>query len=75
MRGGVTRLEIQRQEMCKTCKGRGDARAAVVECPECHGTGQVTQMGGRMKFNIQCPRCGGTGRCRTRARRAMARAW
>ena len=32
------------------------------ECPECHGTGQVTQMGGRMKFNIQCPRCGGTGK-------------
>ena len=31
-------------------------------CPECNGTGQVTQMGGRMKFNIQCLRCGGTGR-------------
>ena len=24
--------------------------------------GQVTQMGGRMKFNIQCPQCGGTGK-------------
>ena len=24
--------------------------------------GKVTQMGGRMKFNIQCPRCGGTGK-------------
>jgi molecular chaperone DnaJ len=33
-----------------------------MECPECHGSGQVTQMGGRMKFNIQCPRCGGTGK-------------
>ena len=31
-------------------------------CPECHGSGQVTQMGGRMKFNIQCPRCGGSGK-------------
>ena len=31
-------------------------------CPECNGTGQVTQMGGRMKFNIPCPRCNGTGR-------------
>ena len=31
-------------------------------CPECKGTGQVTQMGGRMKFNIPCPRCNGTGR-------------
>jgi len=33
-----------------------------MQCPECSGTGQVTQMGGRMKFNIPCPRCGGTGR-------------
>ena len=32
-----------------------------MQCPECNGTGQVTQMGGRMKFNIPCPRCNGTG--------------
>jgi molecular chaperone DnaJ len=35
---------------------------AVISCPECHGTGQVTQMSGRMKFNVQCPRCGGSGK-------------
>ena len=61
VRGGVTRLEIQRQEICPTCKGKSTTGGSV-ECPECHGTGQVTQMGGRMKFNIQCPRCGGTGK-------------
>jgi len=61
IRGGVTRLEIQRQEVCPTCKGQSTSGGAV-ECPECHGSGQVTQMGGRMKFNIQCPRCQGTGR-------------
>jgi molecular chaperone DnaJ len=33
-----------------------------IQCPECNGTGQVTQMGGRMKFNITCPGCNGTGR-------------
>jgi len=60
IRGGVTRLEIQRQEVCPTCKGKSTTGGAI-ECPECHGTGQVTQMGGRMKFNIQCPRCGGSG--------------
>ena len=60
IRGGVTRLEIQRQEMCPTCKGKSTTGGAM-ECPECHGSGQVTQMGGRMKFNIQCPRCGGSG--------------
>ena len=59
--GGVTRLEIQRQEQCPTCKGRA-VTGKSVECPECHGTGHVEQMGGRMKFNVQCPRCGGTGK-------------
>ena len=60
VRGGVTRLEIQRQETCPSCKGKSVTGGAI-ECPECQGTGQVTQMGGRMKFNIQCPRCGGAG--------------
>jgi molecular chaperone DnaJ len=61
IRGGVTRLEIHRQEQCPTCKGKA-VLGGSMECPECHGSGQVTQMGGRMKFNIQCPRCGGTGK-------------
>jgi len=61
IRGGVTRLEIQRQSACPTCKGTG-AVGKPMECPECHGTGQVQQTGGRMKFNIQCPRCGGSGK-------------
>jgi molecular chaperone DnaJ len=68
IRGGVTRLEIQRQEQCPTCKGRA-VTGGSIPCPECEGTGQVTQMGGRMKFSIQCPRCGGAGKvqnaCRT----------
>jgi len=61
IRGGTARLEIQRQEICSTCHGHGTT-GGTQTCPECHGTGQVTQMGGRMKFNIQCPRCGGTGK-------------
>lgn len=61
IRGGVTRLEIQRQEQCPTCKGRA-VTGKDMECPECHGSGKVTQMGGRMKFEIQCPRCGGSGK-------------
>jgi len=61
IRGGTTRLQIQRQETCATCKGRGTTGGSQT-CPECHGSGQVTQMGGRMKFNIQCPRCGGSGK-------------
>jgi molecular chaperone DnaJ len=61
IRGGTTRLQIQRQEICPTCKGKATMGGSH-NCPECHGTGQVTQMGGRMKFNIQCPRCGGSGK-------------
>jgi molecular chaperone DnaJ len=60
IRGGVVKVPITRQVVCPTCKGKATGGGG--ECPECHGTGQVTQMGGRMKFNIQCPLCGGTGR-------------
>jgi molecular chaperone DnaJ len=59
--GGVTRLQITHQEVCPACKGHTSAGGSMT-CPECHGSGQVTQMGGRMKFNIQCPRCGGSGK-------------
>jgi molecular chaperone DnaJ len=61
VKGGSVKLEIQRQEACPTCKGKSTTGGSI-ECPECHGSGQVTQMGGRMKFNIQCPKCGGTGK-------------
>lgn len=61
VRGGTVRLQIMRQEVCTTCKGRGSTGTPAT-CPECHGTGQVQQMGGRMKFNVQCPRCGGSGK-------------
>ncbi|MHB1020932.1 MAG: DnaJ C-terminal domain-containing protein [Acidobacteriaceae bacterium] len=68
IRGGTARVQITRQEICPTCHGKSTT-GGTVECPECNGTGQVTQMGGRMKFNIQCPQCGGTGKvhnaCRT----------
>ncbi len=61
VRGGTARLQIMRQEVCPTCHGQPSASGGSIPCPECNGTGQVTQMGGRMKFSIQCPRCGGSG--------------
>jgi molecular chaperone DnaJ len=60
IRGGVAKLQVVRQEVCPSCKGKPSGGGGA--CPECQGTGQVTQMGGRMKFKIACPRCGGTGR-------------
>ncbi|HTA78922.1 MAG TPA: J domain-containing protein [Terracidiphilus sp.] len=61
IRGGPARLQIHRQEICPTCHGQAHTGGPMT-CPECNGSGQVTQMGGRMKFNIPCPRCNGTGR-------------
>jgi molecular chaperone DnaJ len=63
IRGGVARIQVVRQEVCTTCKGKPSAGGG--PCPECQGTGQVTQMGGRMKFKIACPRCGGSGKLET----------
>jgi molecular chaperone DnaJ len=61
IRGGQARIQINRQEICPTCHGQAST-GGPMQCPECNGTGHVTQMGGRMKFNIPCPRCSGTGR-------------
>jgi len=61
IRGGVMRLNITRQEVCAQCHGSGVLEAPG-KCPECNGTGQITQTGGRMKFNVQCPRCHGSGK-------------
>jgi molecular chaperone DnaJ len=61
IRGGNARIQVNRQETCPTCHGQAHTGGPMT-CPECNGTGQVTQMGGRMKFNIPCPRCGGSGR-------------
>jgi molecular chaperone DnaJ len=62
IRGTQVRLNISRQETCETCHGTGSAGKNVAVCPECDGTGTVTQMAGAMKFNLTCPRCGGSGR-------------
>jgi molecular chaperone DnaJ len=61
IRGGVMRLNVTRQDVCANCHGLGYIEAPG-KCPECNGTGQVTQTGGRMKFNVPCPRCQGTGK-------------
>ena len=61
IRGGVMRLNITRRETCQPCHGNGFVEASG-NCPECGGKGQVTQTGGRMKFNVTCPRCHGTGK-------------
>jgi molecular chaperone DnaJ len=61
IRGGVMKLNITRRDTCHTCRGNGHIEASG-NCPDCGGKGQVTQTGGRMKFNVPCSRCHGTGK-------------
>ena len=62
IRGTQIRLNITRYDVCATCHGSGTAGAGEVTCPQCKGTGNVTQMAGAMKFNLTCPRCNGSGK-------------
>src|SRR2546427_6795729 len=62
IRGTQTRLNITRHEVCGTCRGTGEAPGTAVTCPQCNGSGSVSQMAGAMKFNLTCPRCGGKGK-------------
>jgi len=64
IRGTQVRLNVARQETCETCNGSGSVGGASTVCPECDGTGNVTQMAGAMKFSLTCPRCDGKGRLR-----------
>jgi molecular chaperone DnaJ len=60
IRGSVMRLNISRLDTCSNCHGSGVVGTPTT-CPQCKGTGQLTQSSGGMKFNVPCPRCGGTG--------------
>src|SRR3954463_7056326 len=64
IKGTQTRLNITRYEIWAPCHGSGSSGAGEVNCPQCKGTGNVSQMAGAMKFNLTCPRCGGSGKLR-----------
>ena len=64
IRGTVTRLHVPRHQTCRACGGSGTAggSTAAAICPECGGSGQLTQAAGTMRFQVSCSRCRGTGR-------------
>jgi molecular chaperone DnaJ len=66
IKGTQVRLNITRYDLCGTCHGSGSGMPGTGEatCPQCKGSGNVSQMAGAMKFNLTCPRCGGTGKLR-----------
>jgi molecular chaperone DnaJ len=64
IRGTQVRLNITRQDACEVCGGSGRRGGRTTVCPECNGSGNVSQMAGAMRFSLTCPRCGGQGRLR-----------
>jgi molecular chaperone DnaJ len=64
IKGTQIPLNITRYEVCGTCHGTGSAGGGEAVCPQCKGSGNVTQMAGAMRFNLTCPRCGGSGHLR-----------
>jgi molecular chaperone DnaJ len=68
MRGTVKKLSFTRLDVCNVCHGTGVAPGDEKVCPTCGGSGQVTQVSGKMRFQITCSRCGGTGKLRTACR-------
>jgi molecular chaperone DnaJ len=66
IKGTQVRLNIARQEICSVCHGSGAQSGANTVCPECNGSGNVTQVAGAMRFSLTCPRCDGSGRLRNK---------
>jgi len=68
MKGTVKKLSFTRLDVCNVCHGAGVAPGDEKTCPTCGGSGQVTQVSGKMRFQITCSRCGGSGKLRTLCR-------
>ncbi len=63
LQGVSTKVEVQRAEQCKTCKGSGASPGTSVStCPVCNGSGRVSQGQGMFAFSRTCHRCNGTGK-------------
>lgn len=62
IQGAQKKIEITRYDKCGMCNGTGGNDSGTASCPQCDGTGNVSQMAGNMKFNLTCPRCNGKGR-------------
>jgi len=65
MHGAVKKLTFTRLDVCNVCHGSGMEPGDEKVCPTCNGSGQVTQVSGKMRFQVTCSRCGGSGRLRT----------
>ena len=68
MRVTVKKLSFTRLDTCNVCHGSGNAPGDEKVCPSCGGSGHVTQVSGKMRFQVACARCGGSGHLRSLCR-------
>ena len=62
-RGCEKSCEINRNEVCETCKGNGAKPGTKpTTCAACQGTGQIRSSSGWMTTVRTCPSCGGSGK-------------
>lgn len=61
--GASHEIEIEKEEQCVHCGG-GGAKAGTlpINCPKCHGTGQITHGQSFFIVSTTCAYCGGRGR-------------
>ncbi|MBL8211598.1 MAG: molecular chaperone DnaJ [Bryobacterales bacterium] len=64
IKGTQVRLTINRYDTCAACGGSGSSGGMTTSCPQCNGSGNVTQMAGAMRFSLTCPKCNGSGKLR-----------
>jgi molecular chaperone DnaJ len=62
VRGASRTISVPLTAPCEACGGSGAAPGGtVVQCPDCAGSGMVTEESGGYFFQRTCGRCGGTG--------------
>ena len=62
LRGITTRIPVEIETACATCKGSGaEPGTTPIVCPECRGRGVVSESQGLFALSQPCPRCNGNG--------------
>ncbi|MDD5669432.1 MAG: molecular chaperone DnaJ, partial [Candidatus Omnitrophica bacterium] len=55
-------VSVPRYDICPACSGSGAKPGTKkIQCPQCHGSGQVVVSSGFFRLAQGCPRCGGQG--------------
>jgi molecular chaperone DnaJ len=62
-KGKQNQLRVSTLATCEVCKGNGaEAGSRPINCPTCHGSGQVRAQQGFFTLERTCPACHGAGR-------------